>query len=241
MASPKAQKRGDMDRILRSGNSEDYVTWNYFQLLERLPASTWWPALLMLAGVNSVDYVDPPVIRLWQAVAAPPVYETLSRARMQTAAEPVLRQWSCDPRPVEGSSEIDITFEGRSYLAFVEAKLGSDVSLRTTYDPERDQIARNIDCLLEACGSRRPMFWMFVWDLAPTRAYVQLMNQYRSVTNLERVLPHRAKTSLELVASSLAIIRWADLMALLPQLPAERTEAAVEGELGRRVKMIKIP
>lgn len=39
VASPKARKRGDIERILHSENSEDYVTWNFFQLLESVPAS----------------------------------------------------------------------------------------------------------------------------------------------------------------------------------------------------------
>lgn len=124
-------------------------------------------------------------------MAAPGAYEALSRERMN---------------PVEGPSEIDITLEGRSYIIYVEAKLGSGVSLSTTCDPERNQIARNIDCVLEACGKRRPVFWMFVRDRQPTRAYVQMMDRYRSDGELNRSLPHRAAGRLREVASSLAVV-----------------------------------
>ena len=235
MASPKARKRGDIERILHSPNSEDYVTWNFFQLLEKVPASGWWPALLRLSGVNSLDPADTPAVRLWQTVAAPRAYEALSRERMRTAENPAWHERSLDMNPVEGPSEIDITFEGRTYVAYVEAKLGSDVSLSTTYDPERNQVARNIDCLLEVCGKRRPIFWMFVRDRQPTRAYVQLIDRYRTAAQLNRSLPHRALARLEDVASGLAVVTWSQLMTLLAGSDGTCVEAQVAAEVKRRV------
>jgi hypothetical protein len=235
MASPKARKRGDIERILHSENSEDYVTWNFFQLLESVSASCWWPALLRLSGMNSIDPADTPGVRLWQTVAAPRAYEALSRERMRTSDNPGWRERSLDMNPVEGPSEIDITFEGRSYIIYVEAKLGSDISLSTTYDPERNQIARNIDCVLEVCGKRRPVFWMFVRDRQPTRAYVQLMDRYRTVAELNRSLPHRAAARLEEVTSTLAVATWSELLALLAGPNRMGLEAEVYRELHRRV------
>jgi hypothetical protein len=235
MASPKARKRGDIERILHSQNSEDYVTWNYFQLLESVPASCWWPALLRLAGVGSIDPGDTPAVRLWQTVAAPRAYEALSRERMRTSENPVWRERSLDMNAVEGASEIDITLEGRGYVVYIEAKLGSDVSLSTTYDPERNQIARNVDCVLEVCGKRRPIFWMFVRDRPPLRAYVQLMARYQMVTELSRSLPHRASTRLEEVSSSLAVVTWFELFSLIPNAALVGPEADVFRELGRRL------
>jgi hypothetical protein len=41
-------------------------------------------------------------------------------------------------------------------------------------------IARNFDCLIANSRNRLPIFWMFVRDEAPDRAYVQLMMAYRS-------------------------------------------------------------
>lgn len=235
MASPKARKRGDVERILHSENSEDYVTWNFFQLLESVPASRWWPALLRLTGLTSIDPEDAPVVRLWQTVSTPRAYEALSRERMRTSDNPAWRERSLGMNPVEGPSEIDITFEGRSYSVYVEAKLGSDVSLSTTYDPERNQIARNIDCVLEACGRRLPGFWMFVRDRKPARAYVQLMNRYRTAGELNRSLPHRAAAQLEEVASRLAVVTWSDLLPLSAGPHRAGLEAEVWTELNRRV------
>ncbi|MFN7919076.1 MAG: hypothetical protein U0Q16_03210 [Bryobacteraceae bacterium] len=236
MASPKARKRGDMERILHSENSEDYVTWNFFQLLESVPASKWWPALLNLTGVTSVDPADHPVIRLWNVVAAPKAYEASSRERMRASEILTWRERSLDMNPVEGPSEIDISFEGRGYAVYVEAKLGSDVSLSTTYDPERNQIARNIDCLLEFCGKQRPIFWMFVRDRQPTRAYTQLMSRYQDATELRRSLPHREVARLEEVASGLAVLTWAELLTLLGDGTRAGPAAEVCRELERRLR-----
>jgi hypothetical protein len=234
MASPKAQKRGDIERILHSENSEDYVTWSFFQLLESVSPSQWWPALVRLTRVTSLDPADIPAGRLWRTAAAPRAYEALSRERMRTSENPAWRKRSLDMSPVEGPSEIDITFEGRSYIVYVEAKLGSDVSLSTTYDPERNQIARNIDCLLEVCGQKRPIFWMFVRDLQSTRAYTQLMQRYRIASELNRSLPHRAAARLEEVGSGLAVVTWSELLALLAGATRVGLEAEVQRELHRR-------
>lgn len=235
LASPKSKKRGDIERILHSPNSEDYVTWNFFQLLDSVPASSWWPNLLKLAGESSIDPGDCPVVRLWQTVAAPRSYEVLSRERMRAAENEKWRRRSLNIKPVEGPSEIDITFEGRSYLVFVEAKLGSNVQLNTKYDPERNQIARNIDCVFDRCGSRRPAFWMFVRDHAATRAYVQLMERYRSASELQRALPYRAPAQLLALCADLAVVTWADLLKLLAGVSWSAPEVDVELELRRRV------
>jgi hypothetical protein len=191
---------------------------------------------LSLAEVNFVDPVDTPTIRLWQTVPAPSGYESLSRKRMRISDDPVWRERSLDLNPVEGSSEIDIMFEGGTYIALVEAKLGSDVSLNTTYDPKRNQITRNIDCVLELTGDRRPIFWMFVRDRQPTRHYVQLMDRYRTASTLGLLLPQWASARLEEVASGLATVTWSELLTLLDGATWTDLEADVLRELERRVE-----
>jgi hypothetical protein len=146
------------------------------------------------------------------------------------AGDPALRERSLNVRSVEGPSEIDISFEGAAYVVFVEAKLGSDVSLATTYDPQRDQIARNLDCVLDVCGSRRPLFWMFVRDRNPSRDYMRLMERYRSPAELCRALPHRPASQLGELSETLAIVTWAELLSIV-----EDTDSDVYRELERRV------
>ena len=68
---------------------------------------------------------------------------------MAASTEGAHRERAGDPRPVEGDTEVDITIEGSGVLWFLEAKLHSDLSASTTYDPSRNQLARKIDVLLE--------------------------------------------------------------------------------------------
>jgi hypothetical protein len=149
-----------MNRILHSPDSEDWVTWNFFQIMFRQHPSGWWGHLVSAARRRNANLNFPfddrslPHPVLWSSVATPAGYETQSRVRMQTSGN---REWilrASNPDPVEGSSEIDVTFDHDQFLVYVEAKLGSDVSMNTKYDPQRNQIVRNIDCLIESAGER---------------------------------------------------------------------------------------
>ena len=148
-AHPKARKREDLERILRSPQSEDWLTWNVLRAIQR--RASWWPALVSLAKGQALELDDSvasggsPTVDLWRRVLTPPAYEHASRRRMANSSRAEWQKRADNPRPVEGPTEVDIVFEGIEYLVFVEAKLGSDVSAGTTYDPIRNQIVRNID------------------------------------------------------------------------------------------------
>src|SRR5665213_1389410 len=166
MSMPKARKVGDIRRILHSPNSEDWVTWNAFALVQKLAPETWWEHLVDIAKRENPNlqlpngWVQVPTATLWRCVPAPRGYEASSRARLRSST---IADWITraeQPGPVEGESEIDISIHNDAVTVFVEAKLGSDVSARTTYDPERNQIVRNIDCLLDDARQTIPVFWM---------------------------------------------------------------------------------
>lgn len=215
---PKARKGHDMRRILTSANSEDWVTWNMLQLLQAVQPKKWWETLEGAAAAYNpavrlgLAGDDEPKLQFWRIVAAPAEYEKRSRQRMAGSGVAKFLERSRKQGPVEGESEIDAVVDSRRFLIFLEAKLGSDVSMSTSYDPERNQIARNIDCLLESAKGREPVFWMLVRDRHAERAYVQIIEGYRSrPETLIRDLPHRNDGELRRVASRLAMIRWREL------------------------------
>ena len=233
---PKARQRRDVARIYTSGNSEDYVTWCVFTLLRRLPPGEWWPQLLELAGIvgDLPGTDDPPRTELWRTVPSPPAYERASRSRMLASPDPAWTARARDPRSVEGETEVDVALEGASYLIFAEAKLHSDISPRTTYDPSRDQVVRNIDCLLEQAGDRQPLFWMFVKDLDPHRAYRETLARYRADPGrVATLLPHREPGLVAQVVGSVTVLLWSDLLPLVAVAPGDDT-AAIVAELTRR-------
>src|SRR5258708_2150399 len=46
LSSPKGRKSQDMNRILHSPDSEDWVTWSFFQIMFRHYPSGWWGHLV---------------------------------------------------------------------------------------------------------------------------------------------------------------------------------------------------
>jgi hypothetical protein len=242
LALPKGRKSQDMVRILHSPNSEDWVTWNFFQLLLKQHPSVWWTRTINAARRRnpnldfSFDGPSLPKVKLWTLVSSPQEYQEQSRKRMMSSGTSLGIARAVSPQPVEGPSEIDIVFEHDEFMVFVEAKLGSDISMRTTYDPQRNQIARNIDCLIDKAGARTPAFWLLARDEEPSRAYVQLMNSYRrDPTLLARELPHRNPETLGRIARNLTILRWSDFKDLVCGPAADPETAAVKRELERRI------
>jgi hypothetical protein len=234
-------KRGD-DRILHSPNSEDWVTWNFFQILLAEHPSEWWSHILGAARQRNPDLVfsfddrSLPLHELWKSVRSPLEYEARSRERMLASKSPASISRANNLRPVESPSEIDIAIEHDKFVVFIEAKLGSDVTKSTKHDPLRNQIIRNIDCLIETAGERAPIFWLLVRDQEPARAYVQLMNSYRSTPGLlARELPHRSVETLNRVAQNLTTLVWSDFKELVCRLGADPRTNAVKQEFERRI------
>jgi len=245
---PKSRKAQDMDRILHSPNSEDWVTWNFFQILLKQFPSGWWGHIVSAARRRNSHLDFPfddrshPASKLWLSVRSPMAYEARSRTRMMASGN---REWISRaqlPDPVEGSSEIDITFEHKQFVVFIEAKLGSDVSMCTSYDPQRNQIARNIDCLIERAGDRMPIFWLLVRDDQPARAYVQLMHGYKSDPSLlARDLPHRDVETLNHIAKNLTVLLWSDFHELVCSPGIDSEANMVKQELERRIVGCMLP
>jgi hypothetical protein len=239
----KASKREDLSRMLHSPQSEDWVTWNMFQLLLLQHTAAWWNWMGDAARARNPEALLPdlkattPEVELWCVVPPPSAYESASRERMRRSDNPAWVSRSLDPKPVEGPSEIDVVLRHERALVYIEAKLGSDISVRTTYDPARNQIARNIDCLLEAANDRVPIFWMLARDDGAGRIYSRLMHQYRErPETLAAALPHRDPASVGIVARNLAVLLWTDFSpALVPLLTDSEEIAAVKSELLRRI------
>lgn len=239
---PKGHKPQDMERILHSPKSEDWVTWNFFQVMFGRSPNDWWGHLISVARRRNPDLtltVDDrsiPTPCFWSSVPSPSEYEAQSRDRMSASENAAWRKRAKVAEPVEGPSEIDVIFDHHQFLVYVEAKLGSDISMSTTYDPQRNQIIRNIDCLIASAGNRNPIFWLLVKDEAPTRKYRQLINNYRADPSLlVRDLPYRDTETLKGIAQNLTILLWSDFRELVCVPDPDPETAAVQRELERRI------
>ena len=106
LAHSKAAKPEDCRRILRSANSEDWVTWN---VVEQLRIRTdWWPAVVGLAKkhasvlADSLALGDPPSVDLWRQVPSPGAYERASRKRMADSNDADWRNRATSGGPLRG-------------------------------------------------------------------------------------------------------------------------------------------
>jgi len=108
--------------------------------------------------------------------------------------------------------------------------------MKTSYDPVRNQIVRNIDCVLEKSAGREPIFWLLVRDEEPDRAYLQLVNNYKSDPGLlVRDLPHRDVEMLVKIVQNLTILLWSDFRELVCSPGIDVETNAVKQELERRI------
>ncbi len=239
----KSKKSKDLLRMRESPNSEDWVTWTAFRLLMKYEPTTWWARFIDCAKADNPALALPansgiiPAFMPWTTVNSPEAYLAASRNRMQLSDNIDWQNRCANPRAVEGKSEVDVRLENVALMLFAEAKLLSDVSTGTTYDPDRNQIARNVDCLLGVCGSKVPIFWMLVRDKGQSRQYVQLIDQYRSnPTALAQLIPHRNPADVAAIAGNISLVTWRDLLAPIFNRPGQLGPDAVTiAELDRRV------
>lgn len=75
--------------------------------------------------------------------------------------------WQKQPRPIgpgaEGSTVVDLVIESSDTLVFVEVKMDAPASARTTHDPNRNQLVRNLDVgFSRAAGSGRQFALVFI-------------------------------------------------------------------------------
>ena len=137
-----ADMRASKIKYIRSANSEDAVTWNVFRSLRQIAPSCWLPLLWSKA---------------FPSEAVPP--DTLASVSLWPSIEPPLGLLAYGD---EGASEIDVVIEAATWVWFIEAKYGSDISLGTTTRPERDQVLRNIDVGSYYAGVR-PFYFTCWW------------------------------------------------------------------------------
>jgi hypothetical protein len=128
---------------------------------------------------------------------------------------------------LEGPTNVDALLinEDQGFAVVIEAKVLSDISCQVTYDVMRNQIARNIDVMLERnrdvyhpLDRRDPEKTLFLL-LTPrifqenrsARFYGYKLNEYRNDPSaLARDLPHRRDCDWESLSRRLGWLTWED-------------------------------
>lgn len=133
-------------------------------------------------------------------------------------------------KTLEGSTQVDalIVNPDNGFSVLIEAKVLSDISIGVTYDVVRNQIARNIDVMLEKnerlCNSlkkRDPYKSLFLLltpklfkDNPTSRLYGYKIREYQDKNKgedaLKKDLPHRTKEELRNIPSRIGWLTWED-------------------------------
>lgn len=138
-------------------------------------------------------------------------------------------------RPLEGSSHVDALFVNplNGFGLLIEAKVLSDIATSVSFDNQRNQLARNIDLMLErytddSVGSvisqRRPersllaLLTPKVFARKPkTRLYGWLLRDYQeNPESLARDLPHRSEVEWSRVSKRLGWLTFEMVEMLCP-------------------------
>lgn len=179
---------------LCSENSEDAVTWNVFRSLRQIDPSTWLPPLLTL-GIpgGRILPVNPVALELWRTVSPPPSLVALGP---------------------EGDSEIDVLIETPEWVWFIEAKYQSDISVRTTTRPLRDQVLRNIDVGSFYAGVRKFAFSLLIRDREHSPLGVGAVERYADLAATRAALAQHRPDGLPNL-EAVTMLTWNDLGAVL--------------------------
>ncbi|GHV79093.1 hypothetical protein AGMMS49944_08840 [Spirochaetia bacterium] len=184
--------RGKKIECLKSSNSEDALTWNYFKSLREINPEAWLPKLFEYSFGNGYNYpLDNIGIYLWKNISAPPSITEIQKD--------------------EGDSEIDIIIESNQFVWFLEAKYTSDISLNTKNNENRDQIIRNIDVGSYYAGVKDFYFSLIYFDENKSKLGIGKVAEYKNLktAELKKILPHR-HDSLENI-KGIGYLKWIDL------------------------------
>jgi hypothetical protein len=186
--------RAGRRKHLRSANSEDALTWNVFRSLRQIQPTVWLPELYSTAFRGSrLTHTEHATIELWQPIAPPPA---------------LLLDGD------EGESEIDVVIETPTVVWFLEARLGSDISLRTTARAERDQVLRHIDMGSYYAGTRKFCYSLLVADEDRSSDGVAAVRRYADPAVVRETLAeHRPDGLTNLVGVS--VLRWSEVAEIL--------------------------
>jgi hypothetical protein len=204
-------------RHLHGVTSEDAVAWNVFRSLRQVAPTVWLPDLFGTAfRGHTLSHTEQAIVELWKTI------------------EPPLALVDAD----EGESEIDVVIQTPSVVWFVEAKLGSDTSTRTTTRSARDQVLRTIDVGSYWAGTRKFYFSLLVADARRSKDGVAAVEAYADLAKPRDLLaPHRPDRLANLAGVSL--LTWAQLAEVLSDASEDATHEDERSYAERALKWLR--
>jgi hypothetical protein len=212
-----ATMRASKVKHLRSENSEDAVTWNVFRSLRQINPTAWLPTLTQL-GLPGISIIPDEMVTvdLWRRVMPPPN---------------LVRHGD------EGASEIDVVIESPLWVWFIESKYHSDISIKTTTRPLRNQILRNIDVGSYYAGVRTFFFSLLVGNPEQSPLGADTISKYADLSEPRKQLAeHRPDGLANLCAVSL--LTWSNLGTVLKMAKNSATRSEEQSYADRAIQWL---
>lgn len=194
-----------------SENSEDAQTWSHFSHLLSVSPKTkrdWLKTFLEEALERSpkedlARMLLNPELLFWRGKKEDPLYIPPPNLGFE-----------------EGNTEVDLTILGKKAIVFVEAKYRSEIGMRTTHHPNRDQIIRNIDVGTYYAWDKGLNFYFILLTSSDCEKSIRQLRYYRNNPQkiVERLL-HRPDIprKLEQIVENLGLITWDQLKKTIGQ------------------------
>lgn len=226
---PFSQKETNLQlkRILNSRDSEDFLTWSVFRPLKDVrPLSKWllpfFEKGLSKLGAFEKNDVDEAELNFWYGRESkefypPQEHQEWLKNRLEDSKVLKLRERAKVGRRLEGPTEVDLVIESPETLTFVEAKYTADIDYKTSYDPCRDQITRNLDVgSYQAEKSGKKFFFILLTPeyYERSRLFWYRMQEYmKEPDRLKERLPYRS-ANFEELSKSIGWILWRDVVKI---------------------------
>jgi hypothetical protein len=173
---PFSQKDTNLQlkRILNSPDSEDFLTWSVFRpLMDVRPLSRWMVPFFRKGLKNWKVFeekdLNEAVLKFWYGRRSkeyypPKEHDEWLKNRLEHSEVLRFRERAKIRRRLEGPTEVDLVIETPKILTFIEAKCAADIDCKTSYDPYRDQITRNLDVGSYRAEKGGKRFFLIRWS-----------------------------------------------------------------------------
>ena len=203
-------------------------------------------ALMKRAFGDDWDGFKCPRIQLETQIPAPRSYQEFQR-KSDTGpySHPVkyVRAIAKKGGPIEGATHVDALIEDEDRKVLFEAKFLSDISDQTTYDIQRNQIARNLDVGLSAVnGNTANLYFILITpklfrENPGSRLYGYKLPEYKEDPSaIQRDLPHLPpETDFAELARHIGWVTWEEIWGILQASEAFRDpEGQIEAFFAER-------
>lgn len=226
---PFSQKDTNLQlkRILNSPDSEDFLTWSIFRPLRDVRPLSKWLVPFFQKGLKRWEVfeekdLDEAVLKFWYGRKSrefypPKEHQEWLKRKLEDSRILRFKERAKVGKRLEGPTEVDLVIETPKTLTFIEAKRTADIDCKTSYDPYRDQITRNLDVgsyQAEKCGKRYSFILLTAEYYERSRLFWYRMQEcMNDPDRIKERLPYRS-INFEELSKGIGWVLWRNIIEI---------------------------